>query len=293
MMLTRCPHCGTTFRVRPTHLKVRQGLVRCGKCREAFDALASLVEDQGEAKVAVVTPPQTEPFEPTQELVVAPLPAVPEPEVEPIPEPAPELTPETTSESEPDAEPGPELEPEPEPAPEPEPEPALILSLHEPAERRQFRWPWLVGSGIALLVLAAQVLLYFRTELIASDPELRPAFAAACDMLGCELDLPRRIDLIGIEASDLMPDKTAPNHLQLTATLKNRAAFEQAWPHLELTLTDTRDRPLLRRALAPGEYLPPQVAAKGFAGQAEQAVQLALETVDTPAVGYRLYIFYP
>ena len=44
-MLTRCPQCQTMFRILPEHLKVRQGRVRCGRCRAEFNALETLIED--------------------------------------------------------------------------------------------------------------------------------------------------------------------------------------------------------------------------------------------------------
>ena len=44
MLTTRCPHCSTTFRIRPEQLSVRGGRVRCGTCHQAFSALSSLEE---------------------------------------------------------------------------------------------------------------------------------------------------------------------------------------------------------------------------------------------------------
>jgi predicted Zn finger-like uncharacterized protein len=41
-MVTRCPQCNTTFRVTAAHLKAREGYVRCGRCSEVFNALATL-----------------------------------------------------------------------------------------------------------------------------------------------------------------------------------------------------------------------------------------------------------
>ncbi|MFT4171259.1 MAG: DUF3426 domain-containing protein [Rhodocyclaceae bacterium] len=52
MLTTRCPSCGTTFRVRPEQLTARNGRVRCGKCHTAFSALSSL-EEMAEDSVAV------------------------------------------------------------------------------------------------------------------------------------------------------------------------------------------------------------------------------------------------
>ncbi len=43
-LITRCPSCGTTFRVQPTQLSVRGGKVRCGKCGTVFNGVAALVE---------------------------------------------------------------------------------------------------------------------------------------------------------------------------------------------------------------------------------------------------------
>src|SRR6476469_10053501 len=36
--LTRCPGCGTVFRVTAAQLSLREGQVRCGHCRAVFDA---------------------------------------------------------------------------------------------------------------------------------------------------------------------------------------------------------------------------------------------------------------
>ena len=37
-LITRCPACGTMFKVVTDQLKVSQGWVRCGQCAEVFDA---------------------------------------------------------------------------------------------------------------------------------------------------------------------------------------------------------------------------------------------------------------
>jgi hypothetical protein len=115
-----------------------------------------------------------------------------------------------------------------------------------------------------------------------------------CEPIGCDIPLPAKIDLLEIEHSDLVPDEKTAGNLHLSATLRNRAAHLQTWPHLELTLTDTNDRALVRRALAPKDYLPTaDLVAAGFAARGERQVQLDLRAADLPAVGYRLYLFYP
>lgn len=41
--ITRCPSCATTFRVVPDQLRISEGWVRCGQCKEVFDASANML----------------------------------------------------------------------------------------------------------------------------------------------------------------------------------------------------------------------------------------------------------
>lgn len=298
MIVTRCPQCSTTFRVTPEQLAVRNGRVRCGHCFASFDALAEVV---GEVQAQDASP-AAEPVE-----VIEPEPAPTSPsEPEPAPEPAPQAEAEEEVEPEPEVLPEPEPEPAPESMPEPEQEPAseslpeppaeaaTVAALHEDAPKAPRRWPWMLAAIPATLALFAQAAMHFRTELAVRLPGSRPALEAACEQLGCEVGLPARIDLLEIEHSDLVPDEKAGGRLRLSATLRNRAPHAQMWPHLELSLTDTGDRALARRVLAPADYLPEAgLAAGGFPARRDQQVQLDLQATDVAAVGYRLYLFYP
>jgi predicted Zn finger-like uncharacterized protein len=154
------------------------------------------------------------------------------------------------------------------------------------------RWTWVLGSVLLLVTASLQLAFAFRVELAVLTPGLRPALSGVSALIGATVPYPRKPELIGIEASDLAPAGT--DRLLLTATVKNRAPFDQEFPALELTLTDTQDAALVRKVLAPADYLPadhpPQAA---FAAQEEVAVHLTLETPGVPAAGYRLYLFYP
>ncbi|WP_080431051.1 DUF3426 domain-containing protein [Burkholderia ubonensis] len=55
LLATRCPHCETVFRLQQEQLVLHGGLVRCGHCRQIFDAAESLVHEhapQPEAALA-------------------------------------------------------------------------------------------------------------------------------------------------------------------------------------------------------------------------------------------------
>lgn len=268
-------------------------------------------------------PAPTPESEPTPELIPE---SVPEPE--PVPESAPESVAGSAPESMPESEPEPAPLPSdayaepaagaaplaaaaarPEPditgtkTPEPDATDADAAVEHEASDWSEAfpeppppprRWPWVIGSLFALVALGLQLALGFRVELVVLWPQTRPAMTALCQFAGCEIGLPAKVNLIGIEASDLHPDSDHPGRLALAATLKNRAPFAQQFPHLELTLTDTADQAVARRILAPADYLPRTTAiADGMPPNADIMLTVGVEPRDMPASGYRLYLFYP
>ena len=82
-LVTRCPKCGTRFRVTPEQLEARQGKVRCGLCLNIFDGREPLVSAPDAAAPAAVDQDRgafrLEPVEPG---AGAPEPAAPEPGLE-------------------------------------------------------------------------------------------------------------------------------------------------------------------------------------------------------------------
>ncbi len=156
------------------------------------------------------------------------------------------------------------------------------------------RWPFVLVALLLMLALAGQVVFHFRSEIATALPSLRPWLASASQALGRDLPLPRHVELISIEVSDLQNDPAHGNLLVLNATLRNRAAYGQAYPALELSLTDTQDTAVARRVFSPAEYLSAKTSAdQPFAANSDLAVRLWIEARDIAAAGYRLYVFYP
>ncbi|MCF8198310.1 MAG: DUF3426 domain-containing protein [Sulfuritalea sp.] len=175
---------------------------------------------------------------------------------------------------------------------EPDP-PAWNETFPEPLPTPR-RWPWVILCLLAFCGISLQAALAFRVEMVVLWPETRPALVALCDVAGCNIGLPTRIGLVGIEASDLFPDSGRKGRLALTATLKSRAPFAQQYPHIELTLTDTADRAIARKVLAPAEYLPASTpVSNGMPPNADIAIAIGIEPIEMAASGYRLYLFYP
>jgi hypothetical protein len=76
--------------------------------------------------------------------------------------------------------------------------------------------------------------------------------------------------------------------------LKNRATVAQEYPSLELALNDEGGRPVLRRVLAPRDYLDAGRALdQGIVAGGEVPLRVYLDAGRLRATGYRLYLFYP
>ena len=58
-LATRCPSCGTVFRVVRDQLKVSEGWVRCGRCAEVFNAAERLFELESAALGTAAAPQET------------------------------------------------------------------------------------------------------------------------------------------------------------------------------------------------------------------------------------------
>ncbi len=153
------------------------------------------------------------------------------------------------------------------------------------------RWVMGIGSVLLALLLALQAATTFRNRLAAHFPQTRPALAAACDLLGCKIELPAQIDQLSVETGELQT--LGGNVFGFTTLLRNQGSVGQAWPCLEMVLTDANDKPLLRRVFMPRDYLTQAEAAKGFGPRSEQPIKLFFELNQAKPAGYHLAIFYP
>lgn len=238
-MMTRCPTCGTVFRVTEQQLGARAGQVRCGRCDTLFDAIATLSPD-------------------------------------PVTRPRDQTSPPTSGSM------------------------AVLLGTEKdasfdfgPQAPRRLSHLWWIGSLLLLLALLVQGGYRYRGEIAVLVPEAKPLLERVCVELGCDVPLPRRAEMLSIESSDLQADGSHPNVMVLTATLRNRAAFVQSFPALELTLTSAEGQTVARRVLLPKDYVaPPARSDAGFAAGSELQVRVYIEAAALKPTGYRLYLFY-
>lgn len=162
---------------------------------------------------------------------------------------------------------------------------AAVAAPFAPAPERA-RWPFVLAILLLVSGLCGQVLYQYRTDVSVRFPFTQGIYRS----LGVDVPLPARGELVSIEGSDLQSDATR-GLLSLQITLRNRAAFAQALPNLELTLTDAQDKAVARKVFHPKDYLESPLTA--FAPGTEVSARLWLDARPLDTAGYRLEIFYP
>ena len=301
---TRCPGCATVFRVTAEQLAMRAGQVRCGQCKTVFDGVAQRVSlspsTQADESVAPVDdaasarPGESVPTvggatsAPSEERAASVDGAAPAPST---------ATPRDRQERETAADTA-------------ETASARLVGAVAALAAREDRFAPVASTApgparmvayafaivFFVLLIAAQAAFHYRDAIATFWPAARPAFARLCVLAGCTVGPLRDAAManLSIEASDLQADPAHRGLLILTATLRNRAGWPLAYPHLELTLTDAQDRIVVRRALAPAEYAGGTAdLAGGIAANAEIAFKVFIDASATSQAGYRLYMFYP
>jgi predicted Zn finger-like uncharacterized protein len=277
---TLCPHCGTRFKIAKAQLEAHHGMVRCGHCQQAFDTRPNFAPEEidPQLELPILDDAETqaeESFDETQDRLFAAHPAE-QPAIE-APEPAAAVSAKAVLQPLTLADQAAFFMPE--------------IDGALPSKRRSRLW--MMATFPLLLLLLAQTTYLFRVELAARLPALKPALVRYCQILKCSVPLPQKVSLMSIESSELKDDPAHRNQIMLIALLRNRAAHAQAFPDLELTLTDAHDKVLARRTFTPRDYLStPEAVNAGLSANQELSLKLHLDTADLKPVGYRLMLYY-
>lgn len=152
---------------------------------------------------------------------------------------------------------------------------------------RSRRWRWVALAFVLAVGLLLQVVIADRTRL-ATDPVWRPRLEILCNVLQCSLPAWNEPKAFHVTSRDIRPHPSVPNALLLTASFRNDAAFAQAWPQLEVALTDLEDQPLGLRRFEAREYLGNEPSSAMI--MPGQSASLTLEIMDPGkhAVAFRL-----
>ena len=253
-LVTRCPNCASVFKVTPQHLQMQEGKVRCGHCLQVFNSFADLATLQE--------------LDDDKSLDLS---------IE-----SEEAKKDTQNEV----------------------LAAEVLVVTKTGEQESYTFDAIQSPGISrvwglisiflLVTLAGQTIYLYRAELSVFVPSARPYLEQYCEVLNCKIPVSQQSELLSIESSDMQKGTAQQGVATLTAMIRNQATFPQAFPSLELTLTDTRDRALASRIFTPGEYLEEnRRLSDTIEPDKEISVTLKIDSGDLNAAGYRLLLLYP
>ncbi len=322
--ITRCPHCGSTFRISERQQAVAGGLARCGACLRVFRATEHLLapdDDLGQPgsvfighapeEYAGADSPQDAKQPPrggqqnagdlrASASAASPLgdsPAGERQDSAAFLEPAEQIDDLGGS-------PGgkrqdsvalPEFEEEEQGEMLPAESRETLGEIAQPlalrtAQRRN--WGSLIGqAALALLLitgLAAQYL-WRHLPIYSRLETLRPGYALVCARVGCELPAYSNIDAIRSDNTALREHPDEADAYLLVTQFRNAAPFPQRFPVLALRFTSLDGRSVAMREFAPAEYLDPGLLSLELMPP-DSTVQAELELLDPgpEAVGYQV-----
>jgi len=257
--ITQCPQCGTRFKVTGAQLDAHDGLVRCGRCHDVFDARKHLHDNEPSPQLSLPIGPDSS----GHPIGHSPARSIPELAAEPT-----TLAQQVRFVEE------------------------LTDEVGAPAPRSSSWAGLLIAVSLAVMLLA-QAAYHFRVELAARLPGIKPLLVEYCTLLDCTVPLPQKADLWIIESSELQADPEHSSIVTVHALLHNRAPYAQAFPSLELTLTNVQDQPVGRRVFRPTDYLKAENENLGTPANRDLDIKLRLDTADLKPSGYRLFLYYP
>lgn len=153
---------------------------------------------------------------------------------------------------------------------------------------------WLLLAVCLLLIVAILQSAYFlRSKIAANYPQFKPYLLQACEHLRCKINLPQQLDLLTIDDSDMQESQDYQDVIDFSSLIINNANHVQAYPNIELTLTDAEDKPVLRKLVKPQEYLQASSnVATGIAAHEEERIKLTINVHNLSVAGYRVLLTY-
>lgn len=247
-MHVKCPKCKAELDLTVEVLSAAEGLIRCGECDTAFNALALIPDDPKKAEA-----PKPSPARDASRDQPRPKPQTRKPaestKVTSEPEAARE---ESDSPNERDKLPMADLfENAPETLPPGDGPPLQIGAEDEQARKHH----WWVAATLAMVVLLGIQLVIASSGALARFSATRPIAEAVCSVMNCQVPQPRQPEAISLLDRDIRKHPSVEGGLMITATMSNQLGSAQPYPVVEIQLSDLDGRPVALRRFDPHEYL--------------------------------------
>lgn len=214
-MQTECPHCHTLFRITEAQLALADGRVRCGFCKEVFDAgIAIDVDVDSTSPLKTIESDQRTDTEGKRSPDHAFLSG----------------TASTTESGDSAAEAG----------------AGHVSNIATAA--------WSLAILVLIAALAFEITWFNRPQLL-QDSSLKPLADTLCDLTACEHMQPRDPTQIEMISRNVYTHPNASDALMVSTTLVNHATYSQPYPHVQIDFSNVRGELVASRRFAPQEYL--------------------------------------
>jgi hypothetical protein len=152
-----------------------------------------------------------------------------------------------------------------------------------------------VMGALAVMLLAGlclQILVQERDRIVAFEPATRPWMITICSVLSCSISPVRQIESIVIESSSFT--QIRGDSYRLNFVIKSVASVALALPAVELALTDTQDKAVIRRVFSPADFTSNSgTLAAGSELAASLTINVKSDGKTDRIAGYRVLAFYP
>lgn len=223
-MQTQCPHCHTLFRITEAQLAMAEGKVRCGFCKQVFDAGVDIDADDDS-----LTPLDSHKKHLHKSI-----------EGNRTPDPA------FLSDQEGEAESG---------------DFSGKAGTGHVSNIATAAWSLAI---LALIAALAMEFIWFNRPQLLQNSSLKPLADKLCEVTACEhmqLRDPTQIEMI---SRNVYTHPNASDALMISTTLVNHAAYAQPYPDVQIDFSNVRGELVASRRFEPEEYLQPENEKPGL-----------------------------
>ncbi len=153
-------------------------------------------------------------------------------------------------------------------------------------------WVWPLGIVLLLAALLFQGFYYFR-DALAKDESYRGLVVSMCKVLSCEVplrnDAARGINTLQMVTHSIDKSPESDQQLQIKAIFSNTATYSQAYPRLQIKMTDESGKVTAMRRLQPQEYLGEHIDIKqGLPALTSVEIIVDILKPQAPILSYQL-----
>ena len=219
-MQTECPHCHTVFRIAQSQLDMANGMVRCGYCKQVFDASTrdtSRIKERAVDTVAITgqhdhQPADTEAQDRTEDKSFL----------------------STTSAD------------------------AAGDELQPAGRARSYSAIATAAWSLAILVLISTLIaeyLWFNQPEVFQRDNMKPVTSRLCGYTDCAHLQQRDTSQIEMVSRNVFSHPNEKRALMVSTTIVNHAAYAQPYPDVQIDFSNVRGELIASRRFTPEEYL--------------------------------------